>query len=185
MPHTGRYIRESGELINLADVVFYNSAIVYSSSIGNAFILTADIPAKAGETVALTAYFDRLSVLHSAKSSGGEFVSVRKGEATGTADGIVTAQPLNLVSSKTDQSQGQAFNAVPELSADTVCNGEQGGGVITDSSQPISAVVTNDSSDSQTISLYMKFYAIDDTSTLTLLQSDTQLETDTEMSQYG
>lgn len=159
--------------------------LVDSSSRGGAFILTDNIPAKAGESVAITAYFDKLSVVHSAVSASGEEVAIRKGVATGTADGIIKSQPLNLVSSNSDDSQGQSFFAVPELSTETVSDGDVGGGVVTDSTQPISAVVTNNSTEDKTISLYIKYYAISDISTLTLLQSDTQIETDTEMSQYG
>lgn len=159
--------------------------LVDSSSRGNAFILTDNIPAKAGESVALTVFFDRLSVVHSAISASGEPVAIRKGEVTGTANDIISSQPLQLVSSSSDDSQAQSFFDVPDLSTDTVCNGDVGGGVITDSTQPISAVAKNTGTEDKTISLYVKYYAISDTSTLTLLQSDTQIETTTEMSQYG
>lgn len=184
MPHTGRYIRESGALVNLADLLFQNSGLAYSTLLNKSGIFTREITIPAGEKAAINLFFDKKSVLSLVDITGAVEPIVRDSVSTGDYDGIITPIGLNLTETFVNDSQGQiVYDATG--TGNVIADGAVANSIIVNADTPISVIGENTGATAVTVAFYVKFYEIAEESGLNLLRPATQLESNTEMGDYG
>ena len=94
------------------------------------------------------------------------------------------ASGLNLVLPFTDGAQAQMVSNATS-SGRVLADGNVADSIITNGTQPLTVMAENTSSTNQVVSIFLTFYELDNSSSLTLLESDTQLTPTTEMSDYG
>lgn len=183
-PKSGRMIRENNSLINEADLLFYGNGLPYSVARNEAGVLSADVVVEPGDFVALNIYLDKESVISNLDITGIEDTIVRAGHATGTYGEIGSSVGLKLTEVFSDNSQYQVVSHA-EPAGDVLADGFVGNSIIADSSTPISVIGFNRTNATVSASIYLTFFRIGNASGLTLLQPDTLLASDTEMSDYG
>lgn len=184
-PASGRVLKETNELVNVADLLQMAFGLPYAALNSQAGIFSCEITADAGETCALNIFFDNKTVLSKVILPENNITPITsEGLATGTYGDILTASGLNLVDGFSDNSQAQIVNNA-SVSGNAVGGNGIDNALITDGSNPINISFTNNTGAEISQKLVVKFFDLDNVQVLNLLQSGTQLESNTEMSQYG
>lgn len=184
-PSSGRVIKEDDRVINIADLLQMSHGLPLAALNNEAGIFSADLSVSAGETAALNIYFDlKVVVSKVALPNNGLTPVIRKGEATGDYADIINPSGLNLIEAFSDDSQAQIVYNASHSGVAMSGNGVDNS-IVTDASEPLSVTFTNNTGADIDQPIVVKFFKLGETSTLTLLQSDTQLESTTEMSDYG
>lgn len=186
MPSNGRHIREDTSLINLADVLFYAYGFEWSVANNRAGVISADVSAQAGEIVALNLNFDKTVMIAKIKvSEDGIQPVLRTGFATGEYGQITLSRGLDFTAdSFDDNSQAQVINNATS-SGTALANGSIQNGVKADGESQLHVEFDNSAGQAITETVLVTFFKLDDISTKTPLEPATQLETNTEMGNYG
>lgn len=185
MPQTGRHIRETGELVNLADLFFYQDGLPLAVANNTAGVFSADVSVDSGETVGLNLFFDKKTIISRVDvSDGGIQPLIRDGLSTGDYQEVISSYGLNRLESWDDNSQAQVVGNASASGA-VLADGNITNGIITDGTMPITVLFENPNGTAISESVLVTFFELNQVSVLTLLESDTLLSSDTEMSQYG
>lgn len=151
---------------------------------GKAGILSCSVEADAGETVALNVYPYYSTVISKVEVIGDYDIIVRNQESTGVYGEICEAESLDLLTDSEDLSQSQVVRSAVN-SGNVIANGSVSDSILTNSTAPISVMVTNETESSATIPIFVTFYSVDDDASFTPLMADTALTATTEMSDYA
>lgn len=182
---SGRYLKEDSDYVNIAEILQMAYGLQYSVLNNKAGVFNVDIDLEAGESCALNIFFDVKTCLSKVILPINGLSAIVYGElSTGEYQEIITATGLDRTSLFSDNSQAQVVcNAVN--SGDALTTGTVNNSLITDGLSPISVFITNTSGAGITQTVIIKFWELDQNNVLTLIQANTQLEANTEMSQYG
>lgn len=180
---SGRVYREDSSIVNMADLI--GAAFGFDNALrrGEAGILSCDVVADAGESVALNVWLDHPSVVARVEVVGGVPL-VKRGLSTGDGDKICSAAGLNMLATFTDNSQSQIIRNAT-ASGMVLADGAVDKSILTDGTQPITVMSENTTGSPATISIFVTYYAISAASSLTVLTPTTELLPTTEMSDYG
>lgn len=181
----GRYLKEDSDYVNIAEIMQMAYGLQYSVLNNKAGVFNVDINLEAGESCAVNIFFDTKTCLSKVILPIHGLSAVIYDElSTGEYQDIITATGLDRTATFNDNSQAQvvcnALNTGNALTTGTVNNS-----LITNGSFPVSVFISNTSGVDVTQTVIIKFWELDQNNVLTLLQANTQLESNTEMSQYG
>jgi len=150
------------------------------------FSISASYSIQAGNSVALNISPSSSIVITKAATNDGLPISIYSSHATGSADGIFQPSNMNICSVDETPTTSQLFYAVTPQGnkLDTGYGIIQSSVVACESNTP-SVVVKNTSGSTQVIDIYVQFEEIGPRSPAFGLTASTELEPNTEMSNYG